>query len=183
LGTILPILPGAILIYGGMLLYGFMTKFATLDANFFLLQALVLVLIFSVDFLASAIGTRRSNGSKQAAGGAIIGTLLGLIFFGPLGIVIGPFLGAVGAELLRGVLYAYIIQLCAKVIIKVGTTIHRVHCRLIKRGGLFVSRPSISIKIYSSSLSLGFSLSMMTFIIRSMNCCQKTRSLQLFYLP
>jgi len=103
LGTILPILPGAILIYGGMLLYGFMTEFATLDANFFLLQALVLALIFSVDFLASAVGTRRFNGSKQAATGAIIGTILGLIFLGPLGILFGPFLGAVGAELLRGV--------------------------------------------------------------------------------
>ncbi|SHI20255.1 DUF456 domain-containing protein [Desulfosporosinus lacus] len=103
LGTILPILPGAILIYGGMLLYGFMTKFSTLDANFFLLQALVLVLVFSVDFVASAAGTRRFNGSKQAAWGAIIGTILGLIFFAPLGIVIGPFLGAVVAELLRGI--------------------------------------------------------------------------------
>lgn len=103
LGTILPILPGAILIYGGMLLYGFMTKFATLDTNFFLLQALVLVLVFSVDFVASAAGTRRFNGSKQAAWGAIIGTILGLIFFGPLGIVIGPFLGAVVAELVRGI--------------------------------------------------------------------------------
>lgn len=67
LGTILPILPGAILIYGGMVLYGFMTKFATLNANFFLLQALALVVIFSIDFLASAAGTRRFNGSKQAA--------------------------------------------------------------------------------------------------------------------
>ncbi len=103
LGTILPILPGAILIYGGMLLYGFMTKFLTLDANFFLLQGLVLVFVFSVDFLASAVGTRRFNGSKQAAWGAIIGTILGLIFLGPLGIVIGPFLGAVVAELLRGI--------------------------------------------------------------------------------
>ena len=102
LGTILPVLPGAILIYCGMLLYGFITKFATLDANFFLLQALVLVLVFSVDFLASAAGTRRFNGSKQAAWGSIIGTIFGLIFFGPLGIVIGPFLGAVVAELLRG---------------------------------------------------------------------------------
>lgn len=101
-GTVLPILPGAILIYGGMLLYGFMTKFTTLDANFFLLQALVLVLIFSIDFLASAIGTKRFNGSKQASWGAIIGTVLGLIFFGPLGIVIGPFLGAVLAEVLQG---------------------------------------------------------------------------------
>lgn len=117
LGTILPILPGAILIYGGMLLYGFMTKFTTLDANFFLLQALVLVLIFSVDFLASAVGTRRFNGSKQAVWGAIIGTILGLIFFGPLGIVIGPFLGAVGAEVVRG------IQLKQAVLVGFGTLV------------------------------------------------------------
>ncbi|EHQ87607.1 DUF456 domain-containing protein [Desulfosporosinus youngiae] len=103
LGTILPILPGAVLIYGGMLLYGFMTKFASLDVNFFLLQALVLILIFSIDFLASAAGTRRSNGSKQAAWGAVIGTIFGIISFGPLGIVIGPFLGAVIAELVRGI--------------------------------------------------------------------------------
>ena len=103
LGTILPILPGVALIYGGMLLYGYMTNFATLDANFFLLQGLVLAFIFSVDFFASAVGTRRFNGSKQAAWGAIIGTILGLLFLGPLGIVIGPFLGAVVSELLRGI--------------------------------------------------------------------------------
>lgn len=103
LGTILPVLPGPILVYGGMLLYGYMTKFETLDATFFLLQALVLALIFFVDFIASAVGTRRYNGSKQAAWGAIIGTILGLIFLGPLGIVLGPFLGAVVVELLRGI--------------------------------------------------------------------------------
>lgn len=103
LGTILPVLPGPILIYGGMLLYGFMTEFATLDANFFLLQGLVLAFIFSIDFIASAVGTRRFNGSKQAAWGAIISTILGLVFLGPLGIVIGPFLGAVVVELLRGI--------------------------------------------------------------------------------
>lgn len=57
LGTILPILPGAILIYGGMLLYGVMTGFETLDANFFLLQASILVLIFFIDFIASSVGT------------------------------------------------------------------------------------------------------------------------------
>lgn len=103
LGTILPVLPGAVLIYAGMLLYGLMTKFVTLDATFFLLQGLVLVITFVIDFLASAVGTKRFNGSKQAAWGAIIGSILGLIFMGPLGIAIGPFLGAVAAELLRGI--------------------------------------------------------------------------------
>lgn len=101
LGTVLPVLPGAILIYGGMLLYGFMTHFSSLDANFFLMQALVLVLIFSVDFISSIVGTKSFGGSKNAVWGAIIGTMLGIVLFGPLGVIIGPFLGAVAAELLR----------------------------------------------------------------------------------
>lgn len=102
LGTILPVLPGAILIFGGMLLYGIMTGFATLNATFFLLQAFTLIILFLIDFLASATGTKRYDGSTQAVWGAVIGTLLGLIFLGPLGIITGPFLGAVIVELVRG---------------------------------------------------------------------------------
>ena len=78
LGTVLPVLPGAILIYGGMFLYGVMTQFSTLDANFFLIQALILVLILAIDFLASAAGARQFQGSRQAVWGAVIGTVLGL---------------------------------------------------------------------------------------------------------
>lgn len=101
-GTVLPVLPGAILIYAGMLLYGVLTQFATLDANFFLLQGMALVIIFAVDFLATAIGSRRFGGSRYAGWGAAIGTLLGLLIFGPFGIIFGPFLGAVLAELILG---------------------------------------------------------------------------------
>lgn len=102
LGTVLPVLPGAILIYGGMLLYGYMTKFATLTTNFFVLQAVALLLVFLIDFLATAVGTKRYGGSRVASFGAAIGTLIGIFFFPPLGIVIGPFVGAVLAELLNG---------------------------------------------------------------------------------
>lgn len=102
LGTILPVLPGAVLIYSGFILYGLITKFATLDVYFFFLQAVALIIIFLVDFVASAFSTRHFGGSKPAAWGAVIGTILGLLIFGPLGIIIGPFLGATAAELLRG---------------------------------------------------------------------------------
>jgi uncharacterized protein YqgC (DUF456 family) len=101
-GTVLPVLPGAILVYGGMLLYGILTKFATLNAEFFLLQGMALLLIFAVDFLATAAGTRRFGGSRQAAWGAVIGTVVGLLAFGPFGIILGPFLGAVVAEMILG---------------------------------------------------------------------------------
>ncbi|MGI6679020.1 MAG: DUF456 domain-containing protein [Dehalobacterium sp.] len=103
LGTLLPILPGAILIFLGMLIYGFMTGFAALDLTFFVLQGLVLIIIFLVDYIASAAGTKRYGGSKQAVWGSIIGTILGVIVLGPVGIIIGPFLGAVVVELFRGI--------------------------------------------------------------------------------
>ncbi|NMA70239.1 MAG: DUF456 domain-containing protein [Desulfitobacterium sp.] len=98
-GTVLPMLPGPILIYAGMLLYGLMTDFATLDLKFYLIQGLVFALIFFVDYLATALGTRRYGGSKQASIGAALGMLVGF-FFAPIGIILGPFLGAVGAEIL-----------------------------------------------------------------------------------
>jgi uncharacterized protein YqgC (DUF456 family) len=101
-GIVLPVLPGIILIYAGMLLYGIMTQFATLDANFFLLQGLVVLLASSLDFIATAVGTKRFGGSKNAVWGAVIGILLGLLLFGPFGIILGSFLGAVIAEILLG---------------------------------------------------------------------------------
>ncbi|MDP2856995.1 MAG: DUF456 domain-containing protein [Bacillota bacterium] len=102
IGTVMPVLPGPVLIYAGMLLYGAMTDFASLDSGFFVMQAIALAIVFSVDYVASAVGTRLFGGSKQAAVGAIIGTVPALVFLGPLGIVIGPFVGAVAIELLRG---------------------------------------------------------------------------------
>ncbi|MFW0861345.1 MAG: DUF456 domain-containing protein [Dethiobacter sp.] len=101
-GIVLPVLPGIILIYIGMLLYGFMTQFATLDANFFLLQGLVVLLAFGLDFVATAVGTKRFGGSKNAVWGAVIGILIGLLLFGPFGIILGSFLGAIIAEILLG---------------------------------------------------------------------------------
>ncbi|ADY56304.1 protein of unknown function DUF456 [Syntrophobotulus glycolicus DSM 8271] len=102
IGTILPVLPGAVLIYGGMVFYGFMTGFSTLNAYFYVLQGVVFILIFFIDYFASAVGTKRFGGSKQAAWGSVIGSIIGIITMGPLGLVIGPFAGAVIAELIRG---------------------------------------------------------------------------------
>lgn len=102
-GTVLPALPGPILVFGGMLIYGIMTDFANLGLSFFVAQMLVLGIIFAADYLSSAIGTKLSGGSKQAALGAIIGTIIAIIIIGPLGLIVGPFLGAVTVELIRGI--------------------------------------------------------------------------------
>lgn len=79
-----------------------MTGFSTLNAYFYVLQGVVFILIFFIDYFASAVGTKRFGGSKQAAWGSVIGSIIGIITMGPLGLVIGPFAGAVIAELIRG---------------------------------------------------------------------------------
>ncbi|MDD4237659.1 MAG: DUF456 family protein [Desulfotomaculaceae bacterium] len=101
LGTILPALPGAPLIWLGMLIYGFFVKFQNLPLMFFVGQGLVVVLIFLIDYLASIWGVRRYGGSKEAIWGSVLGGLLGIILLGPFGLIFGPFIGAIAGELYR----------------------------------------------------------------------------------
>lgn len=102
IGTFLPILPGAALIWGGMLVYGFLTGFARLDLTFFIVQGLAVLLIIGLDYVAAAWGTQRFGGTRRAAVGAAVGLLLGLVTMGPVGIIFGPFLGAFLGELTGG---------------------------------------------------------------------------------
>jgi uncharacterized protein len=103
LGTVLPMLPGPILVYGGMVIYGIMTDFESLPMSFFIVQTIILLIIFATDYISSAIGANLSGGSKQASIGAVVGTVIAIFFLGPLGLVIGPLLGATVVEILRGV--------------------------------------------------------------------------------
>lgn len=52
LGTILPALPGAPLIWLGMLIYGLFVDFQNLPLMFFIGQGLAVALIFLIDYLS-----------------------------------------------------------------------------------------------------------------------------------
>lgn len=99
IGTILPALPGAPLVWLGMLIYGLFVKFNNLSWWFFIGQGLAVGLIFLIDYLAGVWGVNRYGGSKAAIWGSVLGGLLGVIFLGPLGLIFGPFIGAVAGEL------------------------------------------------------------------------------------
>ncbi|NLA12319.1 MAG: DUF456 family protein [Firmicutes bacterium] len=98
-GTFAPVLPGAPLIWLGMLLFGLLTGFKNLSWSFFLLQGILAVAIMGVDYLATALGSRYFGASKAAVFGALAGLVTGF-FFLPIGLLVGPFLGAVLFEYL-----------------------------------------------------------------------------------
>lgn len=99
-GILLPVLPGVILIWVGMLVYGLMTGFENLSWVFFTGQAAAVAITVFVDYAASIWGVRRFGGSRIAVWGSIVGIVLGIILLGPFGIIFGPFIGAFAAELL-----------------------------------------------------------------------------------
>ena len=99
LGTVLPALPGAPLIWLGMLIYGLFVKFHSLHWTFFLGQGLAVALIFLIDYLAGIWGVRRYGGSRAAVWGSVLGGLLGVLLLGHFGLIFGPFIGAVIGEL------------------------------------------------------------------------------------
>ncbi len=101
-GTLLPALPGAPLVWLGMLVYGFFTRFENLTLGFYIVQGLAVLITIATDYAATAYGTRRYGGSSAAIWGGILGILIGPFILGPLGLIIGPFLGAFALELFRG---------------------------------------------------------------------------------
>ena len=100
LGLLLPALPGAPLLFGGLLVAAWAEDFAYVGAGTLTLLGILALLTYAVDFAATALGAKRFGASKRAIVGAALGALVGL-FFGPLGIILGPILGAVGLELLQ----------------------------------------------------------------------------------
>ncbi len=99
IGTFLPVLPGAALVFGGMLLAAWIDHFQRVGWITLTILGALTVLVFVIDIVAAFLGAKRVGASRLALVGAAVGALVG-IFFGILGIVVAPFIGAVIGELI-----------------------------------------------------------------------------------
>ncbi len=97
-GLVLPALPGSAFIIGGMLLAAWAENFAHVGVLSLLIICLLGAFTFVIDFVAGSLGAKGFGASPRAAIGAAIGSLA-VFVIGPVGIVIGPFLGAMAGEL------------------------------------------------------------------------------------
>ncbi|HSF19151.1 MAG TPA: DUF456 domain-containing protein [Vicinamibacteria bacterium] len=99
-GSVLPFLPGTILIWIGALVYAIATDFETLGPGGLIVLGAITGLGYVLDYVAGAVGVERLGGSRWAMLGAIAGAIVG-IFFGLPGLLLGPVAGAVLFELWR----------------------------------------------------------------------------------
>ncbi|GHD68808.1 DUF456 domain-containing protein [Jeongeupia chitinilytica] len=98
-GTLLPMLPGTPLIFGGMLLAAWAEGFSRIGWPTLLVLGILLALSIVLDFVAGALGAKRVGASSQAVWGSMIGAVLG-IAGGLVGLIVGPFIGAAVGEYL-----------------------------------------------------------------------------------
>lgn len=98
-GTVLPALPGAPLVFVGLLLAAWADGFQKVGWFPLVLVGLLTLATIAVDLLATSLGAKRVGASWLALAGAAVGTVVG-IFLGLPGLILGPFVGAFAGEYL-----------------------------------------------------------------------------------
>jgi len=96
-GTVLPAVPGVVLVFAGMVLGAWVDDFARIPVWVLVILGVLAVMAWTVDFAAGALGAKRAGASGRAIVGAAIGTLAG-IFTGLWGLVFMPLVGAAIGE-------------------------------------------------------------------------------------
>lgn len=96
-GTILPALPGAALVFAGILLAAWIDDFARISGFTVLVCGLLMMVAWGADYVSAMLGARRDGASRLAIAGAAIGTVAG-VFTGFVGLLFMPLVGAAVGE-------------------------------------------------------------------------------------
>jgi uncharacterized protein YqgC (DUF456 family) len=98
-GTVLPALPGAILVFAGVALAAWIDGFARISGWTLGALAVLTAIAWIVDYVAGVYGAKRAGASPWALVGAGVGTIFG-VFTGLVGLVFMPLAGAAIGEFL-----------------------------------------------------------------------------------
>ena len=101
-GSILPALPGPVLSYIALVLLFIERGVEVVSIGSLVVFGILMIFIIIIDYLAPILGAKFLGASKKGLVGAILGALVGIVFFPPLGIFLGAFLGAVLGEIYDG---------------------------------------------------------------------------------
>jgi uncharacterized protein YqgC (DUF456 family) len=100
-GSIVPALPGPPLVLAAALVHKLWFGAASASGTVLWVMTALMLLSLALDFAASLVGARKLGATWRGVLGATVGGIVGL-FFGPLALILGPFVGAMLFELLGG---------------------------------------------------------------------------------
>jgi uncharacterized protein YqgC (DUF456 family) len=123
-GTVLPALPGAILVFAGIALAAWIDDFTRISVASVVVAGVLTLLAFAADYAAAALGAKKAGASRLALVGAAIGTVAG-VFTGFVGLLFLPLAGAAAGEWLsrRDMLRAGKVGVATWIGLLVGTAV------------------------------------------------------------
>lgn len=92
IGLIVPIIPGVLVLWGGFLLYHFTLDADSLSIWFWLAIVAMTIMMFVADFVTNHYFVQKLGGSKASQWGAVVGVLIGVFVYPPIGMITVPFL-------------------------------------------------------------------------------------------
>jgi uncharacterized protein YqgC (DUF456 family) len=96
-GLFVPILPGIVFIFAGLLLGAWIDNFALVSETTMIIIGLITLMAWAVDFFGSYFTAKKAKASKLALLGTLIGALFGILA-GVVGLIVGPIIGAAVGE-------------------------------------------------------------------------------------
>lgn len=99
--TCIPTLPGIPLMFIFTVVYGLLDGFAHINGTHLLLFGAITLVSIAIDWSSGLIGAKLGGATRRSLFVGIVGMLIGLLLFPPLGAFIGLFLGVFVAQLMQ----------------------------------------------------------------------------------
>ncbi|WP_334073583.1 MULTISPECIES: DUF456 domain-containing protein [Paenibacillus] len=101
-GAVYPVLPGVLAVYFAFFVYGWFFSFEPFGWLFWTIQTLIVVALLIADYAVGAWGVKKFGGSKLSVWLSTIGIIVGPFLIPAFGLILGPLLGAMIGELIKG---------------------------------------------------------------------------------
>lgn len=100
-GCIVPALPGPFISWLSLFLF-FLLPEHEISVTTLLVTGLFMAAVTALDYIVPVLGAKKFGSSKEGVWGGMIGIVVGLFFFPPLGIILGPLVGTVIGDMVAG---------------------------------------------------------------------------------
>lgn len=100
-GCIVPVLPGPFISWLSLFLF-FLLPEHSIGTWTLVITGIFMAAVTALDYFVPILGAKKFGSSKEGIWGGMIGIVVGLFFFPPIGIIVGPLIGTVVGDMLAG---------------------------------------------------------------------------------